>query len=170
MNLDWLMAVGNGAGQLKVQATGPLTSDMTFEARLSADGLSAQAGGSGQLSEGEGVRAKAALRVTSADLRPILTGPAAGSSLPLQMTSRVTIAGEAMTFEAIGDLGFAGRAAVQGPAFAAALLSTVLRRAGLMAASNRTQPMSRYCLPAGSACNRKPPLPAMHGAGRASPS
>src|SRR6185437_1159587 len=76
MNLDWLVAVGNGAGQLKVQAAGPLTSDMTFDARLSADGLSAQAGGSGRLFEGEGVRATATLRVTSADLRPILTGPA----------------------------------------------------------------------------------------------
>jgi uncharacterized protein involved in outer membrane biogenesis len=118
MNLDWLVAVGNGAGQLKVQAAGPLTSDMTFEARLSADGLSAQAGGSGQLSEGEGVRAKATLRVTSADLRPILTGSAAGSSLPLQMTSRVTIAGEAMAFEDIdaklAGSGIRGRIAVDG--------------------------------------------------------
>ncbi|MFZ0103315.1 MAG: hypothetical protein WAL49_13600, partial [Pseudolabrys sp.] len=118
MNLDWLVAVGNGAGQLKVQAAGPLTSDMTFEARLSADGLSAQAGGSGQLSEGEGVRAKATLRVTSADLRPILTGSTAGSSLPLQMTSRVTIAGEAMAFEDIdaklAGSGIRGRIAVDG--------------------------------------------------------
>ena len=37
----------------------------------------------------------------------------------------------------------------QGPAFAAALPSTVLRRAGLMAASDRTQPMSRYCFARG---------------------
>jgi uncharacterized protein involved in outer membrane biogenesis len=118
MNLDWLVAVGNGAGQLKVQAAGPLTSDMTFEARLSADGLSAQAGGSGRLSEGESVRATATLRVASADLRPTLTGPAAGSSLPLQMTSRVTIAGEAMAFENIdaklAGSGIRGRIAVDG--------------------------------------------------------
>jgi large subunit ribosomal protein L24 len=116
MNLDWLVAVRNGPGQLKVQAGGPLTSDMTFEARLSADGLSAQAGGSGRLSEGEGIRAAATLRVTSADLRPILTGPAAGSSLPLQMTSRVTIAGEGITFEDIdaklAGSGIHGRIAV----------------------------------------------------------
>jgi uncharacterized protein involved in outer membrane biogenesis len=118
MNLDWLVAVGNGAGQLKVQAAGPLTSDMTFEARLSADGLSVQAGGSGRLSEGESVRATATLRVASADLRPTLTGPAAGSSLPLQMTSRVTIAGEAMAFEDIAaklaGSGIRGRIAVDG--------------------------------------------------------
>jgi uncharacterized protein involved in outer membrane biogenesis len=98
VNLDWLVAVGNGPARLKMQAAGPVTGDTTFEARLSADGLSAQASGNGRLSEGEGIKATAAVRVLSADLRPVL---AARSPLPLQMTSRVTIAGGTMAFENI---------------------------------------------------------------------
>jgi large subunit ribosomal protein L24 len=52
----------------------------------------------------------------NADLRPIMTGAAAGSALPLQMTSRVTITGGTMAFEDIdarlAGAGIHGRIAV----------------------------------------------------------
>jgi uncharacterized protein involved in outer membrane biogenesis len=115
-NLDWLLAVGNGPGQLKVQASGPANGDMAFALRLSADGLSAQADGKGRLFDGQGLKAVATLRVAAADLRPLRgpTGP--GSSLPMQMTSRVTVTGGAVKFDAIdaklAGSGIRGRLAV----------------------------------------------------------
>jgi len=115
-NLDWLLAVGNGAGQLKVQASGPANGDMTFALRLSADGLSAQADGKGRLFDGQGLKAGATLRVAAADLRPLRGPTGAGNSLPIQMTSRVTVTGGAIKFDAIdaklAGSGVRGRVAV----------------------------------------------------------
>ena len=101
INLDWLLAVGNGPGQLKVQTSGPANGDMTLALRLSADGLSAQADGKGRLFDGQGLKAGATLRVAAADLRPLRGSTGAGNSLPLQMTSRVTMTGGAIKFDAI---------------------------------------------------------------------
>ena len=109
MNLDWLATVGNGPGQLKVHLGGPPDKDMAFDGRLSADGLSVQASGSGQLVEGQNIKAKSTLRVLAADLRSLRSSAAAGSSLPLQMTSRVALANGTVTFEAI-DAKLAGSA------------------------------------------------------------
>jgi large subunit ribosomal protein L24 len=103
MNLDQVVATGNGLGRLKVHLAGPVNNDMTFEMRLSADGLSVQASGKGRYSEGRGVLATAALQVMEADLRPLrpVAMPESAGSLPLRMTSRVTIAGGALTFSDI---------------------------------------------------------------------
>ena len=109
MSLDRIVAAGNGPGQLKVQVGGPVNGDMTFEMGLSADGLSAQANGSGQFSERQGMKAAGTLKVAEADLRPLRPGarPANPSSLPLRLTSRVAIASGITTFDAI-DANLAG--------------------------------------------------------------
>jgi uncharacterized protein involved in outer membrane biogenesis len=96
MKLDWLAAVGNGPAQLKVQVAGPADNDMTFEGRVSADGLSAQTSGKARPFDEKGFNATATLRIANADLRPLRTG--AGSAVPMQMTSRVAIASGAVTF------------------------------------------------------------------------
>ena len=103
MSLDRLVAAGGGPGQLKMQLAGPANNDMTFEIRLSADGLSAQANGSGRFFEEQGAKVAAALRVTEADLRPLRLAAEIGGtgSLPLRMTSHVAIVSGAMTFDDI---------------------------------------------------------------------
>ena len=101
MGLDRFVAAASGAGQLKVQVAGPVDNDMTFEMRLSANGLSAQASGSGRYSQDQGVKLAAAVQVKEADLRPLRAGPGTAASLPLQLTSRVAIAGGAVTFDDI---------------------------------------------------------------------
>ena len=101
MGLDRFVAAASGAGQLKVQLAGPVDNDMTFEMRLSANGLSAQASGSGRYSQDQGVKLAAAVQVKEADLRPLRAGPGTATSLPLQLTSRVAIAGGAVTFDDI---------------------------------------------------------------------
>ena len=109
MSLDRIVAAGNGPGQLKVQVGGPVNGDMTFEMRLSADGLSAQANGSGQFSERQGMKAAGTLQVAEADLRPLrpVARSANPSSLPLRLTSRVAIASGITTFDDI-DANLAG--------------------------------------------------------------
>ena len=99
LGLDWLAAVGNGAGQMKLQAVGSVNGGLTFEGHIAADGLSAQASGKGQLSEG--VKATAALRIANADLRPLRVPAGTAASLPIQMTSRVTLAGGTIALEDI---------------------------------------------------------------------
>lgn len=103
MSLDRIVAIGSGPGQLRIQLAGPANNDMTFEIRLSADGLSAQASGSGRFFEEQGAKVAAALRVTEADLRPLLPAAEIGGTgyLPLRMTSHVEIVSGAMTFDDI---------------------------------------------------------------------
>ena len=101
MRLDRIVAAGSGPGQLKIQLAGPANNDMTFEIRLSADGLSAQASGSGRFFEEQGAKVATALRVTEADLRPLRSEIGGTGSLPLRMTSHVAIASGAMTFDDI---------------------------------------------------------------------
>jgi uncharacterized protein involved in outer membrane biogenesis len=119
MNLERIVAAGSGPGQLKVQLAGPLNSDVTFDTRLSADGLSARASGSGRFSEDQGTKVAAKLQVLEADLGPLRsaagTGGGAGA-LPLKMASRVAIAGAAIAFDDIdaklADSSIRGRLAV----------------------------------------------------------
>jgi large subunit ribosomal protein L24 len=104
MNLEQIVATGSGPGQLKVQLAGPINGDVTFDTSLSADGLSARASGSGRFSDDQGIKAAAKLQVLEADLRPLRPAAATGggtSALPLKMTSRVAIAGAAITFDDI---------------------------------------------------------------------
>ena len=51
MNLDRMVAAGNGPGQLKIQLAGPVSGDMTFDAQLAGEGLSARANGTGRYSD-----------------------------------------------------------------------------------------------------------------------
>ena len=99
MNLDRLVAAGNGAGQLKIQLAGPVSGDMTFDTQLSADGLSARANGTGRYSDSQGIKASAGLQINEADLKPLRS--TAGGPLPLRMKSRVSIAAGTTTFDDI---------------------------------------------------------------------
>jgi uncharacterized protein involved in outer membrane biogenesis len=99
MNLDRLVAAGNGAGQLKIQLAGPVSGDMTFDSQLSADGLSARANGTGRYSDSQGIKASAGLQINEADLKPLRS--TAGGPLPLRMKSRVSIAAGTTTFDDI---------------------------------------------------------------------
>src|SRR5262249_41378793 len=99
MNLDRLVAAGNGAGQLKIQLAGPVDGDMTFDTQLSGDGLSARANGTGRYSDAQGIKAAAALQINEADLKPLR--PTAGGPLPLRMKSRVAVVAGTTTFDDI---------------------------------------------------------------------
>jgi len=99
MNLDRLVAAGNGAGQLKIQLAGPVSGDMTFDTQLSADGLSARANGTGRYSDSYGIKASAGLQINEADMKPLRS--IAGRPLPLRMKSRVSIAAGTTTFDDI---------------------------------------------------------------------
>jgi len=103
MSLDRIVAAGSGPGQLKIQLAGSANNDMTFEIRLSADGLSAQASGRGRFFDEQGAKVAVALRVAEADLRPLRPGAEIGGtgSLPLRMTSHVAIVSGAITFDDI---------------------------------------------------------------------
>jgi large subunit ribosomal protein L24 len=102
MSLDRFVAPGKGPAQLKGQIEGPIGGDMTFDVRLSATGLSAQARGSGQISENRGAKIAATLRVMDADLRPLRPpGTTSAVPLPLTLTSRVAIADGALKFDDI---------------------------------------------------------------------
>jgi len=100
MSLDRFVAPGKGPAQLKAQVEGPIGGDMTFDIRLSATDLSAQAKGSGRIFGDQSAKAAATLRVMNADLRPLR--PSGGAApLPLTLTSRVAIADGALTLDDI---------------------------------------------------------------------
>jgi large subunit ribosomal protein L24 len=99
MNLDRLVASGNGPGQLKIQLAGPVNGDMTFDTQLSGEGLSARAIGTGSYSDAQGIKAAVGLQINEADLKPLRS--TAGGSLPLRMKSRVSLAAGTMTFDDI---------------------------------------------------------------------
>src|SRR4029077_1280493 len=60
MNLDRLVAAGNGPRQVKMQLAGPVNGDMTFDTQLSGEGLSARAIGTGSYSDAQGIKAAVA--------------------------------------------------------------------------------------------------------------
>jgi uncharacterized protein involved in outer membrane biogenesis len=112
MNLDGIVTAGSDPAQLKLQLTGPLSSDVRFEASLTGDGLSARATGSGRLLEDQGIKVAANLQVREADLRPLRpsVGTAgSGAPLPLKLTARVSGTGNAITVDDI-DAKLAGSA------------------------------------------------------------
>ena len=118
LSFDRIVAVGKGPGQLKVQVAGPMDGDMALDIRLSADGLLAQASGHGRPFEDQGAKIAATLQVLDADLRPLRPAAGVGStgSLPLRLTSRVAIAGGAITLDDIdaklGGSGIRGHLAI----------------------------------------------------------
>lgn len=110
MNLDGIVAAGNEPAQLRLQLSGPLSSDVRFDASLSGDGLSARASGGGLLAEDHGIKFAANLQVREADvrpLRPIAAG--SGAPLPFKLTARLSRAGDAITVDDI-DAKLAGSA------------------------------------------------------------
>jgi uncharacterized protein involved in outer membrane biogenesis len=100
LNLERIAAAGNGPGQLKVQLAGPLNGDVTFDTSLSADGLSGRASGNGRYSEDQGIKFAGKLQALDADLQPLRSGGSPGA-LPLKMTSRIAIKGNALSFDEI---------------------------------------------------------------------
>ena len=99
MNLDRMVAAGNGPGQLKIQLAGPVSGDMTFDAQLAGEGLSARANGTGRYSDMQGIKATAGLQINEADLKPLRS--ATGGPLPIRIKSRVSLAAGTMTFDDI---------------------------------------------------------------------
>ena len=99
MNLDRMVAAGNGPGQLKIQLAGPVSGDMAFDAQLAGEGLSARANGTGRYSDMQGIKASVGLQINEADLKPLRS--ATGGSLPIRMKSRVSLAARTVTFDDI---------------------------------------------------------------------
>ena len=99
MNLDRIVAAGNGPGQLKIQLAGPVSGDMAFDAQLTGEGLSARANGTGRYSDMQGIKAAAGLQISEADLKPLRS--TAGGPLPIRMKSRVSLAAGTTTFDEI---------------------------------------------------------------------
>jgi len=98
IGLEGIMAPRNDPGQLKVQLAGPVDGDMTFDVRLAADGLSAQASGRGRFLAEQDVEATGTVQITEADLRPLR--PVAGAGpLPARVAARVAVAGGTTTFD-----------------------------------------------------------------------
>ena len=103
LGLDRIVAAGKGPGQFKLLVTGPADGELTLDTRLTGEGLLAQSSLRGRMSIEQGVAMSGSLQVPSADLRPLRPAGAAGTAdrLPLNMASRVAIAGGRMTFDDI---------------------------------------------------------------------
>ncbi len=98
MNMDGIVAAGPAPAQLRVQLAGSANGDMTFDTRLTAEGLSARASGKGRLSGDHGADVSATVQVVNADLAP-LRPSGLGGPLLLRMTTRVVATGNAIKFD-----------------------------------------------------------------------
>jgi large subunit ribosomal protein L24 len=99
MNMDGIVAVGPAPAQLRMQLAGSAQGDMTFETRLTAEGLSGRASGKGRLSGDHGADISATVQVVNADLAPLRPATGSGGPLPLRMTTRVVVTGNAIKFD-----------------------------------------------------------------------
>ena len=100
MGLDAIVSAGNGPGRFKLAVAGTADGDLSVEARLTADGLDADGQGHGSLSLDRGAKLTGSLHLTKADLRPLR--PAGDTApLPLSLSTRLAIAGRALSFDDI---------------------------------------------------------------------
>ena len=165
MNMDQIVTVGPAPAQLQVQLAGSTGSDMTFETRLTAEGLSAHASGKGRLSKDHGADLWATVQVMNADLAPLWTATSAGSGgpLPLRMTVRVGATGDAIKFDdlvaTLGGSRLRGHLALNG--------DSPRRIEGVIEADAANIPA---LLGRGVGYARSRSIKAPHGNGRASPS
>jgi hypothetical protein len=116
LNLERFVAAGKGPGQMKLQASGRVDGDMAFGIEVSAAGLSAKADGKARLSAEKGPKFEGALKIQEADVRPLWAARGGTDPLPLAMTSRLAIAGGAITLDGIdaklGGSGIRGHLAI----------------------------------------------------------
>lgn len=97
LGLDRMVAAGEGASQFEGRLSGAWGRPVQLTAKLSGGGLDADAQGSVELSE---PKASVNLRVRNANLAPLLgTGPADKSAQNVSLSSRLTFAGNRVTFD-----------------------------------------------------------------------
>lgn len=97
LGLDRMVAAGEGASQFEGRLSGAWGRPVQLNAKLSGGGLDADAQGSVELSE---PKASVNLRVRNANLAPLLgTGPADKSAQNVSLSSRLTFAGNRVTFD-----------------------------------------------------------------------
>lgn len=102
LGLDRMVAAGEGASQFEGRLSGAWGRPVQLTAKLSGGGLDADAQGSVELSEPKSSEPKASvnLRVRNANLAPLLgTGPADKSAQNVSLSSRLTFAGNRVTFD-----------------------------------------------------------------------
>lgn len=102
LGLDRMVAAGEGASQFEGRLSGAWGRPVQLNAKLSGGGLDADAQGSVELSEPKSSEPKASvnLRVRNANLAPLLgTGPADKSAQNVSLSSRLTFAGNRVTFD-----------------------------------------------------------------------
>lgn len=99
LGLDRLVAAGEGASQFEGRLSGAWRRPLQLNAKLSGGGLDADAQGSVELSAPE-PKASVNLRVRNANLAPLFgTGPADKSARNVNLSSRVGLAGNRLTFD-----------------------------------------------------------------------
>lgn len=97
LGLDRMVAAGEGASQFEGRLSGAWGRPVQLNAKLSGGGLDADAQGSVELSE---PKASVNLRVRNANLAPLLgAGPADKSAQNVSLSSRLTFAGNRVTFD-----------------------------------------------------------------------
>ena len=102
-NLDGVVASGNGPAQLKASLKGPIGGDLTFDVQVAGEGLAAKLAGKGKLPATGRVQGDALVEIREAHLKPLRSGPvvADAGQLPFRLSSRVGLAGGALTFDDI---------------------------------------------------------------------
>jgi large subunit ribosomal protein L24 len=141
LGLDRYVAAGEGAGELKLLVAGKRDKDQQIDLRLHTGALSALSVGHGRISLDQGLRMTSLLQVAKADLRPLRPAGAAddGAPLPLTVTTRVAIAGRAVSFDDVnarlGGTTLRASLAVDGQKLSGALEADTVDAAPLIAAA-----------------------------------
>ncbi|HLA19917.1 MAG TPA: AsmA-like C-terminal region-containing protein [Pseudolabrys sp.] len=92
LGLDRLVAANAGPGALSVEASGPARGDLRVDSRLTAGGLEANVSGAARLLA-DAPSAVLHATIGKADMAP-LRGPSGGrATLPVALTTRITLAG-----------------------------------------------------------------------------
>jgi large subunit ribosomal protein L24 len=102
-NLNEIVASGNGPVQLKASLKGPVTGDLTFDVQVVGESLAAGLTGKGKVPATGRIQGNALVQIREANLRPLRPGSVAGGTgpLPFKLSSRVALAGGALTFNDI---------------------------------------------------------------------
>lgn len=109
LGLDGMLAAGNGPAVFDAAVTGLWNAPVKLKAKLTGNGLDADIDGSAELFRTERA-ANVALNIRRANVAP-LVGMARGeqAALPLVLTSRVSLAGQKLTFDGLDGTLAGGR-------------------------------------------------------------
>lgn len=109
LGLDRMVAAGEGASQIEGRLSGAWRRPLQLNAKLSGGGLDADAQGSVELSAPE-PRASVNLRVRNANLAPLFgTSPADRSARNVNLSSRLTLSGNRLTFDDLDSTALGSR-------------------------------------------------------------